>query len=175
MICQKNRIRENLKSKILNIKNRKDKENKVVQNFYSFLKFYNCKKVISYYSDEYEIQSRYLFTDKVKVYYPRIKDNILFFIYPEYLKKGKYGILEPTGKDDLQPQNSDLSVIPSLAVNFNGYRLGRGGGYYDRTFSNIENLKIGLGFDELSITDFRSEFFDIKFSYFITETKVLKF
>lgn len=67
------------------------------------------------------------------------------------LKKGAYGILEPElPKDILKP---DLVVLPCVGFNSDGYRIGYGGGYYDRTLakwleSGHEFLAIGVAYKE---------------------------
>ncbi len=79
-----------------------------------------------------------------RVYLPRVEgENIVPVPYGE-LKKGKYGIMEPTG----EPYRGavDVTVVPLLAINGNGYRLGYGGGFYDRYLKGKKTLKVGLGY-----------------------------
>lgn len=52
---------------------------------------------------------------------------------PVFLRPGVWGILEPEeGGEIIPPQEMDLMLIPALAVDIYGHRLGQGGGYYDR-------------------------------------------
>ena len=51
---------------------------------------------------------------------------------PEELRPGRYGILEPAGKERAVPGPGTLALIPCLAADRLGTRLGRGAGYYDR-------------------------------------------
>lgn len=71
---------------------------------------------------------------------------------PQDLKPGAYGIMEPVGQAFTDYDEIDLGVIPGMAFDREGHRLGRGKGYYDRFLSQIPYLyKIGVcfGFQKL--------------------------
>ena len=63
----------------------------------------------------------------------------------EELKSGAYGILEPSADAPVvAPEEISLAVVPALACDRRGYRLGYGGGYYDRFLAAFPHmLKIG--------------------------------
>jgi 5-formyltetrahydrofolate cyclo-ligase len=67
------------------------------------------------------------------------------------LAEGSYGILEPR-PDLIEPfdvEKIDLVLVPGLAFDPDGFRLGRGAGYYDRFLKTLppRTLKVGVAFD----------------------------
>ncbi len=65
------------------------------------------------------------------------------------LKLGPYGVREPATENLLKPEDLDLVIVPGLAFDKKGNRLGRGKGYYDRFLSRLSNKthSIGMAFD----------------------------
>ena len=57
-------------------------------------------------------------------------------------KKGK--IFEPVATTPVDPASIDAIFVPTLHVNRSGYRLGQGGGSYDRALAKISGWKVGL-------------------------------
>lgn len=93
------------------------------------------------------------------------------------LSQGHYGIPEPCeGKEPLDVKQLDLVLVPGLAFDCWGYRLGYGGGYYDRFLSQLspETVKIGLAYDsQLSEIPLPREPFDQPVDLIITERRLL--
>lgn len=64
------------------------------------------------------------------------------------LRRGAFDILEPAGERFTDYESIDLAVIPGMAFDDSGHRLGRGKGYYDRFLVNLPHCyKIGMCFD----------------------------
>lgn len=67
-----------------------------------------------------------------------------FALYDGRLEKGRLGFMEPVTKEAVAPGPSALLVAPGLAFSRDAYRLGRGGGFYDRYLAGHDVRAIGL-------------------------------
>lgn len=90
---------------------------------------------------------------------------------------GRYGIQEPPPEAVIiTPNQVDLILVPCVACDRHGYRLGYGGGYYDRMFSDPQwqNIHtIGITFDFALIDQLPTEPWDCKLNYICTEDQLL--
>jgi len=88
-----------------------------------------------------------------------------------------FGIAEPPGGETFSPDEIDLVLVPLLAFDKRGFRVGYGKGYYDRFLSECrpDAIKIGLSFfePEEQIDDINQ--FDIPLNYCITPQQVFEF
>jgi len=88
----------------------------------------------------------------VRWVFPRVEGNTLRFYEPPQTNakwtKSSYGIWEPDSKTSTQREIHDFAgiLIPGLAFDRNGQRLGFGKGYYDRALAGFKGLKVGVGF-----------------------------
>ena len=89
------------------------------------------------------------------------------------LKKSAFGTLEPQGQ--AYTGAIDVILVPLLAVNSRGYRLGYGVGYYDRFLKNSSAVKAGLGYSFQLTDEFSEDGWDEPLDLFITEKGVYSF
>lgn len=68
------------------------------------------------------------------------------------LQLSSFGILEPNGKDPFPLNKIECLLVPGLLFDPQGYRLGYGGGYYDRLLGQIQCPSWGIAFLEQSFT-----------------------
>ena len=98
----------------------------------------------------------------------------------EKLNKNKFNIFEPSNGPEIAPIKHEVIIVPSVGVDNNGFRLGYGGGYYDRLLMPVlENknrpLIVGLIYDFQFINDSINEKHDIKLDIVFSEKQIKKF
>ncbi|KHD84839.1 5-formyltetrahydrofolate cyclo-ligase [Heyndrickxia ginsengihumi] len=90
------------------------------------------------------------------------------------LEKGFYGLYEPIKEAKKVSKDSiDIIIVPGLAFTYEGYRLGFGGGYYDRFLANFTKKTISLAFKEQLIDSLPIETFDIPVRTIVTEDQII--
>ena len=98
-------------------------------------------------------------------------DDLELRVYtgPGDLATGAYGIEEPTGALFTDYDAIDFIVVPGVAFDRNGNRLGRGKGYYDRLLPRIPSAyKAGICFPFQIVEEVPAETFDIRMDEVIT-------
>ncbi len=93
------------------------------------------------------------------------------------LETKPFGLLEPSKEAEIVIP--DILIVPLLAFDSTGVRLGYGGGYYDRSIAEIRALKnvvtIGIGFEIQKEAEIPQDVFDMKLDYVITEARIYEF
>ncbi|HZJ99919.1 MAG TPA: 5-formyltetrahydrofolate cyclo-ligase [Tissierellaceae bacterium] len=92
------------------------------------------------------------------------------------LEVGYYNILTPKDKyiRYINPKEIDLAIVPGVAFDRDGYRVGYGGGYYDRFLSQYPDIiKLGIAFDLQIIDKIPKEDFDIAVDMIFTEKEII--
>lgn len=86
---------------------------------------------------------------------------------------GFKGILEPTASGAVPVESIDLVLVPGLAFDLQGRRLGRGGGYYDRFLARpgLAALTCGLGFESQVLDQVPSEAHDRRVDALATDKR----
>ncbi len=120
--------------------------------------FKKAKRVMFYIALGGEVNTKEMIREAKKTgklicvpVYRKDKETMQPAIFEDHakLKKGPYGVLEPVTEIMLKPEDLDLVIVPGLAFDKEGRRLGRGKGCYDRFLRKLsENTSsIGLAFD----------------------------
>lgn len=94
--------------------------------------------------------------------------------YDNELTPGAYGILEPKPEfiREVDPQLVDLVLVPGVAFDNRGYRIGYGAGYYDRFLERVrkETNKVALAFDLQIVEHAHEDSHDFPVQYILTES-----
>jgi len=92
------------------------------------------------------------------------------------LEANRMGILEPVNGTEVEPEDIDLVIVPGVAFDRRGYRIGYGGGYYDTFMSKIPGVdKIALAYDMQLIDRVENEVWDIRVDSLITGSHTYHF
>lgn len=104
-------------------------------------------------------------------YLPRVNGvNLEILPYDESrLSLGAFSIEEPTGNDTRSISDIELIVIPAVAYDRQGNRVGRGKGYYDRLLATCHATKIGVGYDFQLVDEIDTDPHDVAVDIIITE------
>ena len=108
-----------------------------------------------------------------RVYLPRVEGDKVVPVPFGECRRGAFGVDEPVGERFAGvPQ---VTVVPLLAVNGRGYRLGYGGGYYDRYLKGAATLKVGLGYGFQLTEELTPDAWDEPLDMFICERGIYRF
>jgi 5-formyltetrahydrofolate cyclo-ligase len=169
---------------------RHERRERYLDHSFSYLstssEFSKARVIASYisYGDEPDTQelNKALLQAGKQLYLPRVNGDYLEWVLwsgsQDQLVPSKFSkqILEPTGQALSDLSLIELIVVPSLRIDRSGYRLGQGGGFYDRALSNLSAWSIGLIHpDEISSVDLPREAFDIALKAAATPDLILRF
>ncbi len=111
------------------------------------------------------------------VYYPRRDGDGLAFVAaaPAALRPGRHGIPEPVGGAALPAGAADVVVlVPGVAFDPRGIRLGRGAGCYDRALARHPTARrIGLAYEMQIVAEVPADPWDVPMDAVVTEDRVL--
>ena len=132
-------------------------------------------------ADTRGIIERLLEADK-RVYLPKTVGGEIvparYYGNPGELSKNANGVEEPRGQacESAEEDGIEVCLTPLLAVNSKGYRLGYGGGCYDRYFEKNKNiLRVGLGYFLQYTDEFIEEEGDRPLDMFVCERGIIYF
>ncbi len=111
--------------------------------------------------------------------YPRIEGDRLSFYRSELtdLEIGPYGILQPKAIEAHRVSTDDLAwiLVPGLAFDRRGVRLGRGKGFYDKALAGFAGITVGVCFSDCAATGYLpKEAHDLMVNWVVTEKFLLK-
>lgn len=160
-----------------------NKSNQIQEIFIASSYFEKSSVLGVYLSHGSEVRTRMIidagFRNTKTIAVPRAIDSasMSFHEVNEYrmrsLVKGKFGILEPSGTGSEISKSMDLLIVPGIAFDLHGYRLGHGKGYYDNFLRHKGQMKvIGLAFDTqiIKTQSLPHSKYDVRIDNLVTES-----
>jgi len=188
---EKKALRKEILTKRKNIdtaeKEKMDKE--ILDRFFESKYYKEAENIFIYISYDSEIDTSEIidkaFKDGKKIYVPRTEFETRLMDAVEItsfdnLIKSSYGILEPSIEDShINPNELDLIVVPGVAFDRNGGRMGYGAGFYDRYFKKINKdnikriVKLALAYDFQVLEEVPMNVQDVPVDFIITEKEFI--
>jgi 5-formyltetrahydrofolate cyclo-ligase len=137
--------------------------------------------ILTYMPMRGEVDLRSLFTRQPEKRWilPRIipaeNHRMAFHPYdPARLVIHSYGMAEPASSlPEIKPTEIQLVLVPGLAYDRSGWRLGYGGGYYDRFLKTFEGLSVGITYQTLLLDSIPHHAHDVPMLWIATEQELI--
>lgn len=183
----KNLVRKEIRYKRENIslEEKKNLSTVITEKFFNLPEIEKADVIMSYMDFKNEVETRELNEKLIKlgkkVLIPRVsedKEKIIPAEITGQYRTGNFGIAESLGKD-FAGKKIDIVIVPGIAFNEKGARIGFGKGYYDKFLSQWEEeigkiLKVSLAYDFQIDNRFSGENHDKNIDMIITENRIIK-
>lgn len=172
------RRRVRARKRLLNDDERRQAADKVFSRLEQLAAFAVSENILIYNSLPDELSTR-MFLDKwstgKRFFLPRVNGLDLELLPYERtrMQMGAFRIEEPTGDDVTDPRQMELIIVPAVAFDRAGNRVGRGKGYYDRLLSKTNAYTVGVAYDFQLFDEINVDDHDIPVDMVITETHTI--
>lgn len=180
----KKELRIKLKQKRKNISDKALQDKMICDNLLACSAYIDAKAVLFYAAldDEINIDKciENAFLNGKRVALPVCLDsggNMKFYYINSLddLSVGHFGVREPDINEcnEVLDFTDSVCIVPAIAYDKNGYRLGYGKGYYDRFLQNYAFASIGLCYNELITDNLPIGEYDVPVNYIITQDRTI--
>jgi 5-formyltetrahydrofolate cyclo-ligase len=163
---------------------RREYDMKIEQRLFELERFKEAGKVLFYASFRSEVNTELMIADALEqgktVILPKVhkEENRLtkhVINGLEELSPGYMDIPEPEKGEECKVEDIHMLVIPGVAFDRSGARIGYGGGYYDRLLPRIKGRRTiaALAFEAQIFDQLPTEPHDVKVDYIVTEKRVI--
>ncbi len=181
----KNQLRLKIRQqrKKMTEKEKNEYDNRIYENILNYGILTKYELILVYFSTEIEVNTHkiinYCHENNIAVAIPKCEknQNMKFYYYNKnsILEKSAYGIFEPVPEKNKSVENfnNTLCIVPGLSFDKQGYRLGYGGGFYDRFIDkNPDITTVGICYSENIADKLPIDFYDKNVDYLITDKTV---
>lgn len=159
---------------------KRELDKRLTERFLDLDEYKSCNTLFAYISRGIECDTSGIitraFADGKLVAVPkcREKSNEMDFYYIKSyddLRSGRYGIMEPDPKlcRLVTDFSQGLCLVPGLCYDLQGYRLGFGGGYYDRFLTGFKGITAGICYSKCIVSELPRGPFDKAADILVTE------
>ena len=158
------------------------KSRQIAENFFLVDKIRNKKNFSVYLPINNEVEMRFIIKNLLKKhknlycpYFSKVDNTYYFtkFLGWQKLEKGPHQILQPSKSEKVNPAIIEVAIIPGIAFDPQGLRLGYGKGVFDKLLSKSKALRIGLAYDFQIVDKIPKEKHDLVMNVVITESGVI--
>jgi len=152
---------------------------RICERILQWATFRSASVVFAYLPMRGEVDSRSLIARSPNTQWaiPRVVDSpvrhlVFHAYYPDRLIPHRFGMLEPDpALPEILPDQAGLIIVPGMAFTRSGYRLGYGGGYYDRLLGQSGLAPtLGACFQALLLEEIPCEQHDVPVGHVVTES-----
>lgn len=181
-------MKTQLKESILEKRNSLSKEeilkksNEIKNSLFSLSQYKKSKTVMFFVSFNSEVNTHEMIKASLRnktVVVPKVIHNEIepsvMMDFDSLIPSGKFGILEPIEAMKIAYKNIDIILVPGIAFDKEGHRIGYGFGYYDKFLKKVPKaIKIGLCFDFQLVEKIPREMHDVPVDMIVTEKRIVK-
>lgn len=180
---QKQELRKRMKEKRnqISLQERRSKSEKISKKLLASSEYARFQRILVYASIQSEVELQFFceqaLRDKKQLFFPKVDGKEMEFYRVEdfgQLKKGMFSVPEPDVEQYLLSSFvGDVEawiLVPGVAFDEKGMRMGYGGGFYDRYLKQRKNLhRTGIAFEEQMVNKIPTEIHDRPMDDVITE------
>ncbi|MFH1107070.1 MAG: 5-formyltetrahydrofolate cyclo-ligase [Candidatus Micrarchaeota archaeon] len=161
----------------------KGKSGRITERLLALPEIQEARTVMAYYPLPQEADClgavRELLAGGKTVALPRVEGRLIVPVRIGGLRgmrKGGMGVVEPARGRRVAPKQIDVVIVPGVAFDLRGHRLGFGGGHYDRFLKTVRRdcAKIGLAFELQLVKRLPAQSHDVPMDAVVTEKRTLK-
>jgi len=159
------------------------KDRRIAERLAAHASFRQAQTILLYAAKPGEVGTAALFEKAMKegkrVALPKVKGRLMEAREVKRwseLKRGAFGIPEPAARNRcVKPGEIDLVVVPGIAFDRNGHRIGFGMGYYDRFLKRVgkKAVRVGIAYAFQIVKELPFEEHDVRMHFLVTEKRAV--